>query len=357
MSDQRRAEIIKALAYGESPEQIAEAEGVSIAEVQRLAADAAAEIQTERDILRTAGYIRGNSAGPPHLVRGASGEPWIDVSAHQGAINWAQVKAAGVRGAVIRAGYGNDPSQQDRQFAANIRGAASAGLKAAIYWFSYAVSDDDARREWATCKKIIDPYRKNILFVAFDYEYDSFNYFHRVYGRNPTNALINSMAAAFQAAVRADGWRTCIYTNNDYRKNHFTAQILAAFNFVWLADYTGGPDISCAMQQTGSAGRVAGIGGNVDLDRAFSSFNVANPPYTCDTSGTVLIARGAAYQALITCKGRPRVGPGTADVVTVLHRYDDGDKHYYYFVPIGRPGQEAGIYINGGPRQFIAKVK
>ncbi len=69
------------------------------------------------------------------------------------------------------------------------------------------------------------------------------------------------------------------------------------------------------------------------------------------------IARGNAYQALITCSGMPNVVAGTADIVTVLHRYDDGDKHYYYIVPIGRSGQDAGVYINGGPRQFVARVK
>lgn len=79
--------------------------------------------------------------------------------------------------------------------------------------------------------------------------------------------------------------------------------------------------------------------------------------YTCDTSGTVEITRGAAYQVLITCSGAPKVTAGTADIVTVLPRYDDGDRHYFYIVPIGRSGQTVGIYINGGPRQFVAKIK
>ncbi len=283
-------------------------------------------------------------------------EKWIDVSAHQGAIDWPRVKACGVAGAVLRAGYGNDAGQRDAQFTANIKGASAAGMKTAVYWFSYADSVGDALKEWAACRSVIEPYRKNILFVAFDYEYDSIRYYRKLHGAAPSNELVNGMANAFLGAAKADGWGTALYTNNDYRRNVFSAATLAAW-MLWLADYTGGPDVPCAMQQTGSTGRVDGIAGNVDMDILFHALGVpvANPPYSCDTSGTVEIARGAAYQALITCSGTPNVVAGTADVVTVLHRYDDGDKHYFYIVPIGRSGQEAGIYINGA-RQFIVRV-
>jgi GH25 family lysozyme M1 (1,4-beta-N-acetylmuramidase) len=285
-------------------------------------------------------------------------ENWIDVSAHncRTPIDWRKVAASGVKGAVIRAGYGNDASQQDTAFIANITGAIAAGLKTAIYWFAYADSVQDALAEWATCRQIVGPYKDKIAFVAYDYEYDSYNYYRRIHGVNPPTALINDMTNAFLGAAKADGWGTALYTNNDYRRNIFSALTLGKWD-VWLADYTGGPDISCAMQQTGSTGTVPGISGSVDMDVCFKVYGAQPPDYTCDTSGTVLIARGNAYQALITCKGRPQVNAGTPDIVTVLHRYDDGDKHYYYFVPIGETGKEAGIYINGGPKQFICKIK
>jgi hypothetical protein len=43
-------------------------------------------------------------------------ENWIDVSSHNGVINWKKVRASGIVGAIIRAGYGKDASQQDTQF-------------------------------------------------------------------------------------------------------------------------------------------------------------------------------------------------------------------------------------------------
>lgn len=280
-------------------------------------------------------------------------EKWIDVSAHQGAIDWPRVKAFGVMGAVIRAGFGSDITQKDARFDANIREATAAGLKVAVYWFHYADSIPNILSEWSVCRQIILPYKKQILFVASDYEYDSVNYYKKLHGAAPENSLINGMVNAFLNTAKSDGWGTMLYTNNDYRKTVFSPTTLAAWD-LWLADYTGDPDVSCAMQQTGSKGSVPGISGNVDMDICFKTYGTAG--YTCDTYGTVQIARGNAYQALITCNGTPNVVAGTADVVTVLNRYDDGDKHYYYIVPIGTSGKASGIYING-TRQFIAAVK
>jgi GH25 family lysozyme M1 (1,4-beta-N-acetylmuramidase) len=209
-------------------------------------------------------------------------EKWIDVSAHNGVINWPKVRASGIAGAIIRAGYGNSISQQDKQFTANIKGAIAAGLKLAVYYFSYADSAADALKEWTVCKQIIGPYKAHILFVAEDYEYDSYNYYRKIHSAAPSNTLINQMVNAFLGAAKSDGYTGVLYTNNDYRRNIFSAATLAAWD-VWLADYTGGPDASCAIQQTGSTGHVDGISGNVDMDtviKAYASAPQAAPVKT-----------------------------------------------------------------------------
>ena len=205
-------------------------------------------------------------------------EKWIDVSAHNGVIDWPRVKASGVDGVVIRVGYGDDVSQQDKRFAENIEGARAAGLKVAVYWFHYADSVSDMLKEWECCRQIILPYREQICFVVSDYEYDSYNYYCRVHGNAPTNELINQMVMAFRGAAKADGWKTAIYTNNDYRRNIFTPQTLSAFDLRWFAYYSGKSTVPCGMQQTGSTGHVPGISGNVDMDVAFTSFGVATVP-------------------------------------------------------------------------------
>ena len=204
-------------------------------------------------------------------------ENWIDVSSHNGAINWTKVKESGITGAVIRAGYGKDASQQDAQFTANMQGALAAGMKTAVYWFSYADSVDDAQKEWAACKQVIEPYRGKICFVASDFEYDSVRYYTKLHGAAPANELVNDMVNAFLNAAKVDGWGTALYTNNDYRRNVFSSSTLAAWD-IWLADYTGEPDIPCAIQQTGSNGTVAGISGNVDMDTCFKAYGAVTVP-------------------------------------------------------------------------------
>ena len=280
-------------------------------------------------------------------------EQWIDVSAHNGVIDWPRVAAAGIKGAVLRAGYGNDIRQQDTQFAANISGAAKAGLKIAVYWFSYADSVADAQAEFSVCGKIIEPYKDKILFVCYDYEYDSVSYYKRVHGAAPSNTLINSMVTAFLAAAKTGGYKTALYTNNDYRLHIFTAAALAAADYLWLADYTGGPDVSCAMQQTGSTGTVSGISGSVDMDTAFVTFTVS----TCDTSGTVVIAMGGCYTAKTTGGVQLAAGKSATSARVQIVRCVWPEFVLWHIVPLGDPGQDVGIYADGGAKLFTVKIK
>ena len=59
MLEQQKFEIIKSLAYGETPQQAAEAEGVSVSAVQAIQQSCAADIAEERETLKKAGYIHG----------------------------------------------------------------------------------------------------------------------------------------------------------------------------------------------------------------------------------------------------------------------------------------------------------
>ena len=71
----------------------------------------------------------------------------IDVSQHNGAIDWPKVKKAGMEFAIVRAGYGRFRNQTDKLFAQNAQGALDAGLHLGAYWFSYALTPDEAREE------------------------------------------------------------------------------------------------------------------------------------------------------------------------------------------------------------------
>ena len=68
----------------------------------------------------------------------------IDVSEHQGKIDWTKVTADF---AILRAGYGKSVSQKDKQFDANYSGAKAKGITIGVYWYSYAMTPDEARIE------------------------------------------------------------------------------------------------------------------------------------------------------------------------------------------------------------------
>ena len=72
----------------------------------------------------------------------------IDVSEHQGNIDWAKVKNAQVAGAMVRCGYGvKSPSQVDRQFYHNLSGCQAVGMPYGFYHYSYAMSAAEAEQE------------------------------------------------------------------------------------------------------------------------------------------------------------------------------------------------------------------
>lgn len=270
-------------------------------------------------------------------------ERWIDVSAHNGVIDWAKAAASGIRGAILRAGYGNRISQTDSQFKNNIRAASAAGLKTAVYWFGYADSESDALLEWSVCRQVLEPYRGSISFLAYDYEYASVNYYKRVHGAAPSSALINRMVRAFLDAAKKDGWYPVLYLNNDYRTNVYSAETLGLYR-LWLADYNGGPDVPCAVQQTTSSGTVPGISGTVDLDSVFHDFSGTATSVQIDTTLDLSRSHGQYYTVKTVCPQQVSVTAGTGGVVTIVPFPRTGNEQLFAIVAVGLPGTETGIY-------------
>ena len=292
----------------------------------------------------------------------------IDISKHNNKgnpIDWAKVDASGIDFALIRAGYGNNISQKDPKFEENMQGSLAHKLHVGAYWFSYAISPEDTLKEAEVFKKVLAPYRGRIDFpVAFDYEYDSITY-SKKQGVNPTNALIDSIARAFMDSMKADGWFVNLYTNIDFiRSGRFSSDTCLKYD-IWLADYSGGPDYPCGIQQTGSTGVVPGISGSVDLDMSFKDYptiiraggyNGYPQPqiidFKSDTTTDIRLKPGQAYQLKVTAKNAPVVTVGTTGVAALLPRYRQGEDSYFYLVGIGKPGAAAGIYVNG-VKQFV----
>lgn len=196
----------------------------------------------------------------------------IDISEHNGVVDWEKVKASGVTFAMIRAGYGRTV---DKQFRRNAGECNRVGLPFGVYWFSYALNAAGAAQEAAVCLETIKPYRID-LPVAYDLEYDSVQYAQKQ-GVHVGMKLASDMVRAFCRAVREAGYTAMNYANPDYLNRYFDAGVQEDFP-VWLAQWPNGtpsldkPPRTCDIWQYSEKGSVPGILGAVDLDVCYVDY-------------------------------------------------------------------------------------
>lgn len=215
----------------------------------------------------------------------------IDLSHHQGIVDWTAVKASGqVDFAIIRAGYrgyGTGKTMEDPQFRRNIEGALANGIPVGAYFFSTAITKAESKEEADYVLKQIEGY--DVTYpIVFDYEgYE--NPAYRSYGKT-TKASRTAMCKAFIDVIEAHGHTTMIYGSKGLIRSKFD---LSALPYpIWCARYAGGytqvidseewfPNIGeytqrIAMWQYTSIGRVPGIQGNVDLDAMYQDVTNAD---------------------------------------------------------------------------------
>ena len=192
----------------------------------------------------------------------------MDISYYQGDIDFDAVKRSGIEFVIIREGYRNSV---DNRFFEYVKQAKAAGIYIlGVYHFSYALNMKEAEEEARFC---IENMEKAGLdrstFVFFDFEYDTVKKAASK-GVTLTKLECNNNTIMFCEKVRELGFFAGVYTNLDYYKNWYSKEVLDKY-FVWLADYKGGPDYKCFIQQYTSTGKVPGIKGNVDLDYHYES--------------------------------------------------------------------------------------
>ncbi len=200
----------------------------------------------------------------------------IDVSYHNGIINWNKVRQS-VDFAIIRAGYGK--SQMDRQFINNICGADTAGLKVGIYWFIYADDVSEAIANAEKCEELISKYREIITMrVWADWEYDSDK-------RNPqTKESRTAIVRAFCDYLSSKGYEVGVYSNVDYIENKFGD--LSKYP-LWLARYSSGMGgYQPFMWQHSSKGKVPGISTDVDMNIYYGNLQGYTRPRSTVRAGS-----------------------------------------------------------------------
>ena len=189
----------------------------------------------------------------------------IDVSEFQDIWSYQRVKESGIDFAMIRAGFGF--CTIDAAFHKNINGFRDAGIPYGLYWFSYAMSPDDARKEAEFFCDLADKYAVPALPLYFDWEYASDDYARR-HGVNVTAQLLRQMAATFVDVCYDRGYAPGIYCNPDFIARYYGSDswIRNIGASLWLANWSSDPGYTCDIWQYSEKGSVDGITGTVDLD-------------------------------------------------------------------------------------------
>ena len=159
----------------------------------------------------------------------------IDVSHHNGDVDFAKVKAEGIQGVIIRAGYGT--SAIDDCFYTNIKNAIKNGLHIGIYWFGYAYTVSQAEKEAKYCLSVINAYKGKLdLPIFYDWEYDSFNYAKKQ-GVTVSRQLCSDMTDRFCSIMESNGYFSGVYANLDYLNNFYTEYIKNRYT-IWVAQWS-----------------------------------------------------------------------------------------------------------------------
>lgn len=196
----------------------------------------------------------------------------IDVSHWQKLIDWEQVKESGVDFAMIRLGYrGYEQGglSVDSYATANLDGAIAAGLDVGVYFFSQAITPEEAEEEAYFVLEQLEPYKDSITMpVVFDWEHVSNANARTANMRDPD--VLTDCTLAFLQTIEAAGYRTMVYFNRTQSWKYLNLEELKDYEF-WLAAYTQRMDFPYKIQmwQYTNKGKVPGVTGDCDINIYF----------------------------------------------------------------------------------------
>ena len=183
----------------------------------------------------------------------------LDISSHQGEIDFKKLKEQGVEFVMIRVGYGyNSKYTLDKNFKKNIEEANKNNIKVGIYFYSYAKTNKEAINDAKWVLKQIKKYKVD-LPIAFDWEeWANFNEY------NLSFFGLTNMADVFIKEIEKNGYDGMLYSSKTYLDNIW----LENDYDIWLAQYNNKITYTGAvkMWQICDNGKIDGIDKTVDID-------------------------------------------------------------------------------------------
>lgn len=206
--------------------------------------------------------------GSDGALQQGSGKNGIDVSSHQGNIDWASVKAAGINFAIIRVGYRGSQTGalvEDSCFRKNIQGATANGINVGVYFFTQATTEAEAVEEASMALTLCSGY--NLSYPIF---VDTENGSGAARANGLDKGTRTACVAAFCKTIANGGRKAGVYASKSWYNNKIDASAFSNY-FIWVAQY----NTTCNykgkynMWQYSSKGSVPGIKGNVDVNIAY----------------------------------------------------------------------------------------
>ena len=206
--------------------------------------------------------------GSDGALQQGSGKNGIDVSSHQGNIDWASVKAAGINFAIIRVGYRGSQTGalvEDSCFKKNIQGATANGINVGVYFFTQATTEAEAVEEASMALTLCSGY--NLSYPIF---VDTENGSGAARANGLDKGTRTACVAAFCKTIANGGRKAGVYASKSWYNNKIDASAFSNY-FIWVAQY----NTTCNykgkynMWQYSSKGSVPGIKGNVDVNIAY----------------------------------------------------------------------------------------
>ena len=232
----------------------------------------------------------------------------IDVSYHNGKIDWAKVKAANIKFAIIRCGYGKDhTSQDDKKWEEYIQGCEANNIPYGVYLYSYATSISDVDSEIAHTLRLVESHKPTypIYYDLEDTKQEDFS-----------EATISEFATRYCTAIADAGYQAGVYANYSWFRNKLTSFSKDNRFSHWIARYynnDGNADARGPFNQTESEplyqrgfkydlwqytsnGQVNGISTRVDMNYCYTNLDIAwNSNVNSSTNGLVQAKDGNWY--------------------------------------------------------------
>lgn len=273
----------------------------------------------------------------------------IDVSKHNGTVDWEKAKSAGLAFAVIRCGFGSDiQSQDDEQFARNVQECDRLGIPWGAYLYSYALDLEEAKSELAHMLRLLRG-KKPQFPVYLDMEdADGYKAKHGM----PSRRMLTDIIKTVCGGLRSAGFLSGYYVNLDWYNNRIYPDDLRGYEFWYARPGVEKPDLECGLWQsafpeTGGAWPGANLpGGGCDMDVGFRDYprmvreaglngfaatqrarvagtdTMIESQCVLDTTVDMERPLGACYTLLLKCPVRPTVTAGTP-VVCVCPLYQN----------------------------------